>query len=445
VPIAHARRFGAAGRLRTGTAGYGMLGETALRGLSALLGVAATAVLARGLGPHDLGYYALWTLAVSTVSNIIEFSQRQPMLRALAATNDMDLIAPYVVGRLKVCACLTVCLGVAVAFVGPHRLIPAGLIIVSTLMCTSLSCVSVVLHANYRGDLVGAAIVVQSVQWLVLLGIATLIHAGIVGVACALWASSAINAVTVWILSQRVSPFRMRWAKRKKRRSQKSEDPRLLAVAGTAAMLAWKLDLPTCYGLLGPAPAGLYAASYRVLDQMLIVPTSLASVFTPRLTRASAEIGSRIRSDRIVSASLLVVSGVALVYWPLSPLVAHILFGHQYPGVSQLMRLLAGALPLVTLRYVLGSAFIVFRRTRAYLWCSLFYLVSSLAVTIILTLMFELKGTAVATSLAELAFVAAAVLDRTGRSTLAAYKLEVACCLGSTSLAVVGALMFGAK
>ncbi len=324
----------------------------------------------------------------------------------------------------------------------------AGVVLALVMIPNNLSCVSVILHANYRGDLIGLTIVVQSVLTIAGLILVRVFNGGLIAVAVQLWVVTLLSSLFVVVLSRRQLPFRVAWRAGDRRRRGRevdadrtsaaapSKEPRLLLLTSVLTMVAWKLDLPTAYVMLGAVPAGIYAASYRVLDQMTVLPSALVGVLTPRLSQLHSDGGAErdqtrgTRPDRLAVVTIALASAASIVFWPFAGLIQEVIFGPGFTQSVTLMRLLASALPLICLRFILASLFIVTRNYTGFLLASSVYFVGSLAFTILFTAAFGLKGTATATIVGELLFVIVCVLDpRTRRTAKPYFALAIVSCV----------------
>ncbi len=176
-------------------------------------------------------------------------------------------------------------------------------------------------------------------------------------------------------------------------------------LAGTAglAMVSHNFDLIYIGLVLGSAPAGLYAAAYRVVWVPTLLVTSYYVVLRPIFAKASTSgigtIESLLgRSTRITMGLVpgVVAGGVLLA----EPLVT-LLFGQEYAAATQPLQLLFLALGLLTISRNYRLILVCFNRQGMDFWIMSGAAAINLVLNIVLIPHYGLTGAAAATVASE--------------------------------------------
>lgn len=334
----------------------GSLGTLALRATSLALGMLAILVLARQLGPSEVGTYA-WALAVAgtlqlgATFGLDRLATREvASMLALRKWDEMSALlrrGPLLIlaTSLVICATATV---VGLTLVSSDKratfLVALGLVPIfalTTLRQGALTGLGRVVAARLPEDLIRPALFLAMLAlfW----GIGSVSRDATV--AMAMQAASAGTALVIGaVLLQRAVPGELRAAA-----SGSVSPSRLmsqafpLALISGASVLLSQLDI-ILLGILAPgAEVGLYAISYRLAQLVGLAEYAVNAAFMPVVSRLFAQ-GDREALGRgapIVAAAAL--SGAILLALPplLFPTTILSLFGEGFKGGETQLRLLA--------------------------------------------------------------------------------------------------------
>ena len=195
-------------------------------------------------------------LGRNEVSNVIEFSQRQPILRALATADNMDAVGPYVFARLKLWlrsarrwASRSGRLSgrpSRASRTDPHLHPPLDIALMP-FCCPPRAVQRRPRRPGYRRA--------HSPVARTSFGRCCGPQRSIPGVACGLWISSALNAMVIWLLSRRVGRFKLSWRPIKhSRTSVRSPNLDCLQSRVLRRCSRWQLVVPD--GVWRPGPIG---------------------------------------------------------------------------------------------------------------------------------------------------------------------------------------------
>ncbi len=162
-----------------------------------------------------------------------------------------------------------------------------------------------------------------------------------------------------------------------------------------------------------PQQVGLYAAAYRVVNQVLVTYYLLTQVLYPQLARQDR--GQRVRMLRPQILLLLLAAGIAiaalLAVWR-QPVLT-VLFGQQFLPASVLLLLLAWAIPMDFATSYLSNAYIAWGMEKKVLLCTVIAAGSNIVLNLIWIPAYGAKAAAVNTLISYVIFLTCLAL--TGR------------------------------
>jgi O-antigen/teichoic acid export membrane protein len=164
--------------------------------------------------------------------------------------------------------------------------------------------------------------------------------------------------------------------------------------------------------LTGPLETGYFAASFRILEVLLPVPTLLVGSVFPILARAARDDRDRLRyaSQRIFEVSLIFGIGLVLVIELAAPTIMQVVAGDAGEGSIEVLRVQAPALAATFVAIACGYPLLSLRRHRALLVANLVPLAASVGLCFALIGVWGATGAAVATTTAEYGLAATYLL-----------------------------------
>jgi O-antigen/teichoic acid export membrane protein len=330
--------------------------------LSMFFGLGLTILLARGLGPHGNGLYALAILIPTLLATFLN-----PGIGAanvyFVGTGSVSLRAAKLVSlRIGAAASVTgLVVGVLLVWYRQANL-PADLTradLVIALACFPLALVqqllASLLQAKGAFRAFNRAILAFPVTTLTLVGIAA--AANFLSVPIALIAyllGLAVSAAITWTKVERLQR-----TETGKQRSRTVEHYAKRAMgygwkaqaSNSLTLLVYRIDIVLVALYLSPAAVGIYAVATQIGERLWIPSQAVSTVLLPRLAQLQGSEAARSVLTPLISRWTLALSifGAALVAIVAHPLV-HVAFGARFHGVVVPLLLL---LPGVAL---LGSA-----------------------------------------------------------------------------------------
>jgi O-antigen/teichoic acid export membrane protein len=134
-----------------------------------------------------------------------------------------------------------------------------------------------------------------------------------------------------------------------------------LAVNGFLALLSLRVEILALPFFVDDHATGLFAASLKLVDSLILVPAAIAAGAMPALTREALRGGGPVRERTATSVALLGVPA-AVGLFALAPGVVRLLFGAEYAAAALPLRILAPALLAIFLNNVLLHALLALGR-----------------------------------------------------------------------------------
>jgi len=188
----------------------------------------------------------------------------------------------------------------------------------------------------------------------------------------------------------------------------------IMGVACISNLAFRSIDLLMLGAMSNPEQVGLYSASYRLLNQVLVTYYLLTSVLYPKLARQTIEDRVRMLHPRFVLPlfGAGAVLAAALVAFRRGLLT--LLFGHQFAAAAPLLFLLAWCLPLDFLACYLSSAYMAWGMEKRFLLCTVVAAGSDIILNLIWIPVYGAKAAAVNTLISYVIFLTSLALA--GRS-----------------------------
>lgn len=402
--------------LDTPAAGPAAIRGSSLRGagyaLGLLLGVISVPFVIRHLGVADFGRFVLVTAIITLVGGLTEGGLQAVGTReyAIRPAAERERLMRNLLGvRLALTAVGVACAvgftllaGYSGTLVAGTAIAGLGLLLVST---QTLLTVPLATHLRLGWitviDLGRQALTVALTLGLVVAGAALLpffVVAVVVGVA---------GMVATTVLVRRMTPLRPAFHPGEWWMLVRDTVPYAVAIALNVAY--FRIAIVIMSLLTGALETGYFATSFRILEILLPVPALLVGAVFPILARAARDDMARLEyaSQRVFEVSLIAGVGLVLVIELAAPTIVQVLAGDAGEPSVAVLRLQAPALAATFVAIACGYALLSLRRHRALLTANLVALTLSVALCFALIPLWEARGAAVATTVAEIGLAAA--------------------------------------
>ena len=396
--------------LDTAAAGPAAIRGTAFRlvgyGISVLVGVGAMALLFRHLGVDDGGRYVTIIALVALFGGVTDAGLATIAVRELTVRvgEDRDAVFRSLLGLRVVTALAGAALATAfAAAVGYDHVLVLGTILAG--VGFALQSIQLTLTAPLMKSLrLGWVAVLDALRWIAFaLLVLVLVELGaslLPFFAVTIPVGILVLALTAWLIrdgrlllpSFRTAPWRG---------LVKEALPFAIAIA--VASIYFKVALILVSLLSTAEQTGYFAASYRVVEVLVVLPQLAIGAAFPILARAAETDSERFAYGvrRLFDASLLFGTWVALSLVLGASLAIEIIAGDDFSPAAPVLQI-QGAAMLASFVAVLWSyALLALRRHRDLLVMTLVPLVVTTALTAVLAVEYGAKGAAIATVVGE--------------------------------------------
>jgi O-antigen/teichoic acid export membrane protein len=427
----------------------GML-RTASYAAGILVGLIATPLLTRHLGPHDFGRYntvtAISFIAVGLTEagllavGVRELSTRSPE-RRLSFMRDY-LGMRIVLGSLAALAMV----GFALAAGYPHAVvvgtvIGAGALVPAIVYDVSTVPLQVQLRLGWSAalDFVRQAVTTAAIVALVAAGASIYPFFAVPG------AAMAVAAVCAYAVARADVPLRPRFHPRGWWALMRDALP--FTVASAVAVVYFRVAVVLMSLLATAAQTGYFSLAFRIVEIVSGVPWLLVSASLPLLTRTASNDRARLSYalQRLLEAGAIMGVGAALIIGVGAPVGVDVIGGHGFDAAIDPLRVLGVALVGTFLVALWGQALLSVREHAALLGANLAALAIALALTAVLVPAHGAMGGAIATTTTELSLATlyGAVLFRRHADLRPSFRIVVPV-LGAAALAALPALVLPA-
>lgn len=382
--------------------------QVATRVANLALGVVVTALLARTLGDAGFGRWMTILTAFQLVGFFTSLGLETVAVRQAASNpgTTSTWVGALVVTRLALT--LPSMIGALVVLLvvqeDPTMLV-AGLVLLLQFPFSIASSLQIVHQLQMRNALPMAVLTINSVVWGICVLVINIEGGGLVALAVALAATTALTSTLQAVASLRLLGERLHSS-----RTAVKELLRIGAPLGLAGLLVnayARIDQILVYEQAGAAAAGLYGSAYRVLEQAHFVPVSVLTTLAPLI--ASLWPHERERMLRIVglAARLLAIGSfgaLAFVTVAAKP-VMRLIFGDEFVPGAQALPVLGGAFVFICFGYLIGNLLLVLGLAGRMVVVALVGLVVNVVGNVLLIPRYGFMGAAWMTLVTEVAVV----------------------------------------
>jgi O-antigen/teichoic acid export membrane protein len=389
--------------------------------LNLLLGVVATAVLARKLGSAGFGEWSTILLIPGLLANLNNLGLLQVAVRRAAAEQDPRWLGALVSIRVALSVPTTLLSIVAIVFVarGGDMLI-AGIVVASQGLLAGISALTSVFQLQVRNDLPILAMTANSVLWTAAVVLVARSGGDLTAYAVAMVAIATLTTSMEGLLAIRrvripISGTQSLW-----RELLRTAVP--LSVGSLLILAYAKIDGLIVYTVSGSIAAGLYGAVCRVVEQAGFVPLSLVVTLMPIVSRLYPQRPQDVQRllqfalDVLAMFSLPALGFACVASRPLIEL----LYGSHFVDASGALVILMAAFVFICCGYALGVFTLVLNLQRQFARYALAALFLNLALNLLLVAPYGFIAAAWVTLVTE-AFIVAL----TGRAVLSRLEMRL--------------------
>jgi O-antigen/teichoic acid export membrane protein len=436
-------------RVGRGRAALDVAVQVAGRALNLLPGIVVTLLLARTLGDDGFGQWSTALAAVQIAAQVGDFGLEQVAVRRAATEREREheWIGALLTLRLGIAVPVTLaCVVAQLVLADNAQMAAAGMLLSGTLLIAPFSVTRATFQLRVRNDLSVLVLTVNSLLWMAAVVALWFGDSDSVAAFAAAFLGAAFisTALEVWLA------FRM--SRPAFRRSTRlwGELARIGVPIGIAGLLVTayvKLDQILLFALAGADEAGLYGASYRILDQAQFVPIALMTTLFPIMASSWPADRARVRRlGQMIVDYLAIASLPALAFTIVAsePLV-RLLFGTEFLEAAKALPILMGAFVTICFGYLAGNLVVILELQRLFLRNAALALVFNVVLNVILIPPYGFVAAAWVTLATEVLVTALTLRVALGRLELRLRLERILLTAGAAGvMALVVALLEGA-
>ena len=369
------------------------------------LGVVVTLIIVRDLGSSAFGEWST-ILAVSQIATSFgDLGLTQVAVSNAARDPDGpgEWLSALVGMRLVLSVPIFLIQLVIVVLIAPTSHVEiAGVLLSAVTLLGGLSALTAAFQLRVRNDLTMLVLTVNSVLWTGGVAIAGVFTHDVRTFAAVFLVVNILSALLTAALAVRTDQISIRGGVRLWR-------PMIgigvaLGGAGILVTLYVRLDQILVFKYSGSRQAGLYAAAYRILDQIQFLPSSVLTTLFPLIAAAYPADLPRVRNLIQTSWEYLSIASFGMLAFSIveaRPFMV-LLFGQGFAAAAPALPILMGAFVSISFGYLSGSMVAVLHLQRRFLVYALVGLVVNVVLNLILLPRYGFKAAAWTTLATEL-------------------------------------------
>jgi O-antigen/teichoic acid export membrane protein len=333
------------------------------------LGVVVTLIVVRALGRSGFGEWSTIFAVTQIATNFGELGINQVAIGRAASdpAREGDWLGALVSLRLLLALPTALVAFLGVALIAPTQSVGiAGGLIAATILVNAPNTLNAVFQLRVRNDISIAIITLGSVLWGAGAIAVSLLSGGIDAFAAAFLIAAAITAGVSIVLALRLITVRLVGSRHLWRALMRVGFG--IGAAGILVTLYVKLDQILVFELAGSRQAGLYAAAYRILDQIQFIPLSVMTTLFPLIAAAYPADRARVRALLQTAGEYLTMASLPALAFTL--VAAHpimrLLFGESFDAAAPALPILMGAFVSISFGFLAGNMVVILELQRAF-------------------------------------------------------------------------------
>jgi O-antigen/teichoic acid export membrane protein len=351
------------------------------------LGTIVTVLLVRTLGAHGFGEWMTIFSILGLLGYFTSFGLSAVAVREAAADTEHvdDWVGALVMVQVLMAIPVTIAGVIALAVVSQgHTMFLAGLVLLAQTPIAIGSSLSVVYQLRMDNRVPMALLTVNSVLWGAAVLVVDLLDGGLLALAVAMTATTAVTSALQAFLALRLQHVRPRPSRAAMLRLIKVGAP--LGIAGLLVLAYGRIDQIIVFGQVGATAAGQYGAAYRLLDQANFVPIAVLTTLAPMMAALWPADRARLLRISTMAAELLSIGAFGALAFTLvgSEQLMRALFGEGLVAGADVLPILTGAFVVICFGYLIDNVLLVIGLAHKQVWIALAGLVANVAGNLIL-------------------------------------------------------------
>jgi len=405
------------------------------------IGVVVTLAIVRALGDDRFGEWSSIFAVTQIAASLGELGLTSIAVSRAASDPQAEStwLGALVALRLLIAVPLMIVSVIAILLIAPTtEAATAGVLISFTMLLGVPSVTTAVFQLRVRNDISTAILTFNSVAWAAAVFTVVAFSGRLVALAAAFIGVSTVTSALTLVMALRMTRIQMRGT-----RPYWGRLLRVGVAVGAAGILVTfyvKLDQILVLEISGKHQAGLYAAAYRVLEQVQFIPSSVMTTLFPLIASSYPADRARVRSLLQQAAEYLALASLPILGFTIvaNHSIVTLLFGASFSDAGPALPILMGAFVSISFGYLAGSMVVILELQRKFLGYAAIALVLNVVLNLLLIPRYGFLAAAWITLATEVT-----VMSMTARSILRALDMRPQLGRLSRTLAAA-ALMAGA-
>jgi O-antigen/teichoic acid export membrane protein len=405
------------------------------------IGVVVTLAIVRALGDDRFGEWSTIFAVTQIAASLGELGLTSIAVSRAASEPEAEStwLGALVMLRLLLGVPLMIVSVIAILLIAPTtEAATAGILISFTMLIGVPSVTTAVFQLRVRNDISTAILTFNSLAWAAAVFTVVATSGRLVALAAAFVGVSTVTSLLTLAMALRMTRIQLRG-------TRPYWGPLLrvgvaVGVAGILVTFYVKLDQILVLQISGRHQAGLYAAAYRVLEQVQFIPSSVMTTLFPLIASSYPADPGRVRSLLQQAAEYLALASLPILGFTIvaNHSIVTLLFGSSFSAAGPALPILMGAFVSISFGYLAGSMVVILELQRKFVGYAATALVLNVVLNLILIPRYGFLAAAWITLATEVT-----VMSMTARSILRALEMKPQLTRLARTLAAA-ALMAGA-
>jgi O-antigen/teichoic acid export membrane protein len=370
-----------------GRAAHDIALQVVMRVLNLALGVVVTVLVVRLLGPAGYGQWSTIFVILMLVGYITNFGVETIAVREAARdpTREHEWIGAVMLLRLIVLVPAIALSIIAILLLREsQQMLTAGLILIITMPFSGVSALQLVFQLRVNNLVPMLVLTLRSVLWGGAVAIIFWRGGGMVTLAIAMSATTAVGTIVQTIAALRLADRRPRPSRALLAPLVRASFP--VGISLLLIVAYGRIDQLIVFKVVGSSAAGLYGSVYNMLEQANFVPISILTTLAPIIAASWPVDRARLlRTVRRASELMAIASFGGLAFAIVAaPPVVRALFGPAFVDAAPALPVLAAAFVCICFSYINDNLMIVLGLQRRRMFIGLLALAANVTGNLIL-------------------------------------------------------------
>jgi O-antigen/teichoic acid export membrane protein len=384
---------------------YNTIAQLLGKFLCTLISIVLVIFLTRYLGASGYGQYNIAITFIGFFVVLADFGIYPIAVREMSQrSKEREKILGNVFTFRLISASIVLLLGFLIAFFMPYEQIVKWAIGIAALYSffglITGSLISV-FQINYRMDLPALIELISRTLFLFLIILAIRLKFSLLGIFWLLALSSFLNFILIYLLGLRFIKLRPRLQPAFLKEFIKESWP--MGVVAILSMIHFKVDTIILSLMKSSSDVGIYGVSYRVFENLIIIPSIFVSLIFPRLSElfVTDKEGLKRVFQKAVDVLILAVFPIVIFFFLLSPYTVQIIAGKEFLAASSPLCLLLLSLFGIFLAMPFHNLLIASGKQFQLIWVGSLAAFLNITLNLFLIQRFSYNGAALATFISE--------------------------------------------